>query len=122
MARGHLLQFRSICKAFWERIRATRLERATDRRAHHIRRLAFDWCQTALARFIEPRDRRQEPGRIWMKGVMINCEGRSVFDNRAGVHHIDPLGVTGNDTQVVGDEDQRHAHFVRDSPDEFKEL
>ena len=47
---------------------------------------------------------------------------RRGLDDAAGVHDGDAIGVTGHDTQVVGDEDDAHLVFVAQLVDEVEDL
>jgi hypothetical protein len=98
MARGQFLQFRFFGSAFRYGVLATRLERATSGRAHHVWRLAFNRSQTGFARFVQPWDGSQESGGIGVKRVVINFESRTMFDYHSCVHYINSPGVTGHDS------------------------
>jgi hypothetical protein len=44
-----------------------------------------------------------------MPGVVIDLPHRALLDDFASVHHRHPVAHLSDDTQIVGDENQRHA-------------
>ncbi|MBE1608670.1 hypothetical protein HEB94_005518 [Actinopolymorpha pittospori] len=47
---------------------------------------------------------------------------RRALGDRSEVHHCDIIGDVGDHTQVVGDEHDRHAGFVPELAQQFKDL
>ena len=71
------------------------------------------------------RDSRQRlpvTARIWQRGKQFLCVGvrglgeqllsRCLLNNLSGVHHCDLVCHLGHHTQVVGDQQHRHAIFL----------
>ena len=60
----------------------------------------------------EVRDGIQEQLRVRVPGRGEQLLGRRLLDDRAAVHHHDAVGHVGDDTHVVGDQDDRGAESV----------
>ena len=61
----------------------------------------------ASAPRVEPRHALEQPERVRMARLAEDLVGRPALDERARVHHLDPLADPGDDAEVVGDHDQR---------------
>lgn len=55
--------------------------------------------------------RRQQPFRIRMGGMIENIFYPARFYDDAGIHDIDTPAHLGNDTEIVGNEDDGHLMF-----------
>ena len=85
--------------------------------ADQIRWLAFNRNETNFPRFIQARNRIQQAYSIGVGRTVINLQGRTMFYNSAGIHHIDTIGVAGNDTEIMSDENKGCAQFPGDAAD-----
>src|SRR5215470_1766424 len=97
---------RSLGAAAVYHFRAARMERAARGRRRRIRRLPVDGGEP-LAAVAEPRNRFQERPGVGMGRRVVDLLDRPGLDQATRVHHRDLIAHLRNDTEVVGDEDQR---------------
>ena len=71
---------------------------------------------------VQPGDRPQKPHGIWMAGMIEKLLAAALLGNVARVHDVYPLGVAGNDAQVVRDDDQRHVRLPDNIPQQVENL
>src|SRR5690349_19263917 len=85
-----------------EAIWTARLKCAPSRNAAEARHGSFDGVQARPRR--AAGDGREQAAGVWV--LWIGEQGPYVggFDDAAGVHHGDAVGVVGDDAEVVGDE------------------
>ena len=57
-----------------------------------------------------------------MRQVLEDRGGRPALDRPAAVHDINPVHVLGDHTEVVADQDHRHAEVVHQVPDQIEDL
>ena len=81
-------------------------EGAPCRQVQQIGRLPLDWVQLLCSRQVEPGDRIQQPESVRVAGAPIDVSGRPPLGDFAGIHNVDPVGIAGHDTQIVGDDEQ----------------
>ena len=62
-----------------------------------------------LAIDVEPRDRAQKADRVGMLRIGEQRADRRLLDDLAGVHHQHLVGHLGDDAEIVGDDQDRHA-------------
>ena len=68
----------------------------------------------ALAAAVRRRDRAEQALGVLVTGIVEDLVGRALFADGTRVHDDDLVAELGDDTQVVGDHDDRHAHFLLD--------
>ncbi len=93
-----------------------------DRAAHHalldrepdlqVVGLDDDRCRVVGARRIALRLRRQQLLGIAVLRLGEDVLGGAFLDDLAALHDVDALGHLADDAEVVGDEQQRHAHLA----------
>ena len=57
-----------------------------------------------------------------MRRVLQKLPGCRVFDDVAGIHHGDPVGLLGHDAEVVRDEDHSHVALPAQVVDQLENL
>src|SRR5260221_9768889 len=77
-------------------------ESAPRRQVQQIRRLSLHRIQFVGPRQVKPGDGVQKSHRVGVTGVAINVSCRSPLDDPAGIHDVDPIGIAGHDTEIVG--------------------
>lgn len=63
----------------------------------------------------------QRPG-VRVRWAGDELLGGSLFDDLSGIHHGNPLGDVRNETEIVGDHQDGHAHLLLDVPEQFDDL
>src|SRR5579859_1015742 len=120
--RHNRFEARVFGQAALDRIRAAGLEWAAGRRVDQIRRQAFDRDELFLARLIQPGDGLQQTQRVRVARVVEDLVGGAGFDDVAGIHDVDAIGDARDNTQVVGDHDDRHAQLLAQTLDQVQNL
>ena len=64
----------------------------------------------------------EQAARIGVHALRKHAVGGAAFHHAAAVHHQHALGVLGNHTQVVRDQQQRHAAFFHQAGDQVEDL
>ena len=64
----------------------------------------------------------EEADGVGMAGVGVDFQGGAAFDDFAGVHYIDAVGVAGDDAEVVGDDDEGDAEVLGEGFHQFQDL
>src|SRR5262245_53353339 len=64
----------------------------------------------------------QQPERVRMAGPLEDLDGIALLDDLACVHHADPVAHRPDDTEVVGDEEDRGVRLVTENPYEVEDL
>src|SRR2546427_7073490 len=90
MAWIDLDEFRSLAGADVLREPASRMEAASGRRVHEIRRRPGDCAQFSL-RALHTRERLKEADRVRMRGPCEDALRRALLDDLAGVHDHDAV-------------------------------
>ncbi len=101
---------------------AARVERAPGRAVIGVWHHAADRTQADPGVLTEARNRLQEGAGVGMLRLVEDLVDRAALDHHAEVHHGHFVGDFGNDTEVVGDEDHRHAQLVLQTLHEFEDL
>ena len=91
---------------------AARREGAALHQLGDVGRAAADRRQLPLVDIVEARDRAQEADGVGHARVLQNVARGALLDHAAGVHHHHPVGHAGDDAEVVGDHDHRHAELA----------
>src|SRR5439155_4120037 len=112
---GDVLKLRLLLLADVAAVLAARLELAAARRRDEVRRQALDRKQLRLALLVEARDRAQQAPRVGHLRVGEELAGVGLLDDASRVHDVDALGHARDDTEVVGDEDERGAELLREA-------
>ena len=102
-------QERRLQGALLRLVTAARLEGATVGQPRQVGRLPRDRLELAVARLVQARNRAQQTQRIGVAGPAVDVPRVALLDDSAGVHHVDPVGVTRHYPQIVRNEDKRHA-------------
>jgi hypothetical protein len=97
-------------------------EWAADRLAALIRRRSLDRDELLGSRLVEARDRVQQANRVGVGRCREELLGRRRLDDESGVHHVDPLGHSRHDTEIVRDQDHCRARVRRQPPEELEHL
>ena len=103
-------------------VRAAGCEAAAERRVDEVGRPARDRGQPGVRRVLELGDARQQRLGVRHLHVGEQGRGRGVLDDPAAVHDGDLVGVAGDDTEVVGDEDHRHVALAALLADQVEDL
>ena len=101
---------------------AARRERTALESRGEIGRRALDRGQRRLPRTIEAGERTQEADRVGMGRVGKERLGRSELDQSPRVHDRKPVGETGHDAQVVGDDQDGHPELCPKPPQQVQDL
>jgi hypothetical protein len=70
----------------------------------------------------EVRHRSEQGPSIRVLRLIENLINRAIFDDLAGIHDRDIIGHVGNDTEVVGDENNRKIQLLLQVVDQVKDL
>ena len=81
-----------------------RVERAARWHPDQARRRSLDGLEPVGAALVEAGEARQQTERVGVPRVVEDVVGVGVFGDPAGIHDHDPVGVTGHQAEVVGDE------------------
>src|SRR5438105_2996746 len=119
---GDVPQLRLLLLADVSPVLAARLEAASRRRRDEVRRQAFDREQLPLALLVKTRDRAQQAPRVRHLRIREELGRVGLLDDLAAVHHVDTLGHPGDNTEVVGDEDERGAELPREILQQVQDL
>src|SRR5439155_106644 len=97
--------------------RAARGERAAVQRVERVRDLTGNRVQPAPRHrgFVverAPWQALEQSARVWMPGSLEQLLDVALFDHAPAVHDDDAVGDLGDDAQVVGDEQHRHADLA----------
>ena len=65
----------------------------------------------AALRLARYRNAGEQAARVGVQRVLENVFDRALFDDLPRIHHGDVVGDTGDDAEVMRDQDQRHAEF-----------
>jgi len=84
-------------------------EPAAHGRVGQVGRDAGDVGQLERGILVEPRDRGQQRLGVGVVHVREQLGRPGLLDQAPGVHHVDPVGVPGDDAHVVGDQQHGHA-------------
>src|SRR5215212_4403380 len=93
------------------RVGTPRSERASARRIHHVGWSTGDGVELLVTRPLDARDRIQQCSAVRVPRIVEQFDGVGDLDDLAGIHHRGAIGPTRHDTEVVGDEDHRHAEL-----------
>ena len=86
--------------------RAPRGERTARRQVHQRRRRTDDRREPLLPALVNARQAAEQTQGVGHPRAVEHVVNRAPFDQLAGVHHADPIGMSGNDAQVVGDQNE----------------
>ena len=88
---------------------AARAEAAARRRVEQVGRRPVDGGELGVAAAIEARHGRQQPARVGVERPAEHALGGAALDQARRIHDVHAVGVAGDDAEVVGDDDDRHA-------------
>ena len=100
---------------------AARMEAAALRQVERRRHGAFD-RQQAVAVLLDLRDAAEQAERVGMLRIVEDRGTRRALHHAAGVHHRDLVGHLGDDAEVVGDQDDRHAGLLLQFAQQVEDL
>ena len=86
-----------------------------------VGRQALDGEQL-LTLHVQPRDRLQQALGVGVAGAAVQVVDVRALDDRAGVHHRDPVGDVGDHAEVVGDQDQAHLALLAELGEQVHDL
>ena len=101
--------------------RAARVEAAAGDGCERVGHLALDRGEPVLFD-IEPGYRAQKSDGVGMLRLGEKRHDGGALDDAAGVHHHNIVGELGDDTEIVGDEDDRGAGFLTQRAHEVEYL
>src|SRR3546814_11905638 len=81
-----------------------------------------DRYQFSPGRGIQIRNTAQQGNRIWMPGIGEHFAYRSLFPQTARVHHRHAVGMARDDTQVMINEQDRHADLAPQIAEQIEDL
>src|SRR5690348_10221816 len=93
--------------AQWHRVRTTRMESTTRRQVREIWWLSRNGIERRLA--TQPRQGTKQCPGVRMLWCVEQISDRRLLDNLASVHDRHLVAHLGNDTEIVGDEDDGNA-------------
>ena len=108
--------------AFVNGIGAARCEGTAAGLLRRVQRRARDGQQPGGFVAVQTGDRTQKPHGIWMAGMIEKLLAAALLGDVACVHNVYPLGVAGNDAQVVRDDNQRHVRLPDNIPQQVENL
>ncbi len=85
------------------------------------RHLAGDGMQPC-ARRVDARDRGEQSLGVGMRRALEERVSRRRLDDTSRVHHDDAIGVARDDSEVVRDQQHRHAQLVLQAVEELEDL
>jgi hypothetical protein len=100
------------------------VERAALREVQRVGHVAGDRLEALLVRRcpVDARDRVHQAQRVGHLRVLEDAGDVGLLDGAAGVHDDDAVGHLGDDPEVVGDEQDRHADLVLQLAHEVEDL
>ena len=78
-----------------------------------VGRLPLDRVELRAPRLVQPRDGVEQPQGVGMPRVAIDIRRRASFDDLAGIHDVDAIGVAGHHAEVVRDDEHGDAVLLR---------
>ena len=89
---------------------------------HQRRRVSFDRREPLPASDVESRDRSEQSQRVRHPRPVEHIVHIADFDDAPRVHHGDAVGESGDDAQVVRDQDDRRAGCLLGRPEHIENL
>ena len=111
MAVAEVEERRVLVPATLDHERAARMETAASHGSEGVGHLALDRGEPILFD-VEPGYRAQQADGVRVLRLGEECRHGGALDDAAGVHHHHIVGELGDDTEIVGDENDRGAGFL----------
>ena len=103
-------------------MRTTRMERTPRRRMDGTRHIARKLPWDSLFPPLQPWRRRKERLGVRMRGMRKDLLGRAFLDQVSQVHHCHAVSQIAHHTQIVGDEEIRHARSTLNLLEQIQNL
>ncbi len=104
------------------RVFAARSESAADDPLGEVRRQAGDRAELVLGGVLQVRHRGQQRLGVGVAHVVEERVGLGLLGLLPGVHHDHPVGATGDDAHVVGDQEDAHVELLAQRVDNVEDL
>src|SRR5262249_15582370 len=118
----HRLEARVLRLGVFYGVRTAGSKWATRRQVDQVRRHALDRDQALASRLIHARDGAQEAQRVGVPWTGEEVSGGAPPDDVPRVHHRVPAAHARHHSEVMGDQNYRHAQLAAQAQDQVQDL